>query len=462
MTARGHKIQYPIAIDEKGAVVRALPLKRESIDGHIYRCHLCGELMRPALGKHNTNHFRHLGSPCKYEDWLHKGAARLFIQEFQTCLDNDIPFYYDAPIQSACNHACLLKGHENCSAHIQTRKVDLTKKYVRVYLEKTVNVAGADWRPDILLESEDGKQLWVEIFVTHSDARKKNKASIIEIKIDSVDDYAVFYNHYLKASERIQSYNIDFFEPVKSIIHPPCDNVFVYSNNGKRSSYTIDEGLQFYLDSNHPPLAQSFVCAMMLNKAGGHYNEVSSRATIIPSLTTAELTWILDQRSLFHRHERSIFSLSNEASCFKCIHRKTTVANKGSRDSDSYRQCDYCSHGLSSEGNPFGPAIYCNKKQILPKNAPANCYSFKIRSDNDNEHMKTIYCEITQNQVDSYSKGCENYEPTNSLGLIPNEDLFSFLPSDRKICALIELWNKLTPLILFEEVDGRRSFLKTD
>lgn len=192
------EILYPAALDENGDKVEAETLTREEAVRHQYRCLNCREPMIPVLKNvARVKHFRHLGDVCRHCDYLHSYAEEVFIEEYQKCLDSGLPFYLEFSVPVRCNHACVLKDHNDCKERYNRVTVDLTKEYRNIKKEYRVKVSDNSVRiPDILLTSEDGKSLWVEICVTHEVTETKQKqGKIVEIKITSEEDVKMFREH---------------------------------------------------------------------------------------------------------------------------------------------------------------------------------------------------------------------------------------------------------------------------
>ncbi len=117
------------------------------------------------------------------------------MEEYQKCLNEGLPFLLESKRQVRCSTSC---SAWDCREHYTRVTTDLTKKYTKASLEQRVSIDGHSRRPDILLESDEGDQLWVEIWVSHeSDQDKKKENAIIEIKIVSEKDTDAFHEHRL-------------------------------------------------------------------------------------------------------------------------------------------------------------------------------------------------------------------------------------------------------------------------
>ena len=102
-------------------------------------------------------------------------------------------------------------------AHKNTAVVDLTKIYKSIKREYRVQVDDHFRRPDILLTSDTGEQLWIEIWVTHDTTVEKRKdGHIVELKIYNEKDLEQIRNHKLvKTTENelaVRLFNVEFDE----------------------------------------------------------------------------------------------------------------------------------------------------------------------------------------------------------------------------------------------------------
>jgi hypothetical protein len=87
-----------------------------------------------------------------------------------------------------------------------------------VKLETNVNVEDGRYRrPDILLTSDSGEQLWIEFWVKHETSEeKRNDGHIIELKITSEKDLEQIKNHKLTKTVdnelAVRLFNVEFGE----------------------------------------------------------------------------------------------------------------------------------------------------------------------------------------------------------------------------------------------------------
>ena len=162
------EVQYGYAyLDDSETMVRIKDIDRAFCNHHTFRCPDCRGEMYATFGAVQVDHFRHNGGKCDYNNYLHTVSERVFMEEYLLCLEKGIPFIIDMMLPVVCNPVCV-KFQQPCGKKYIHKKIDLTEKYTKVSLERRVEVSDERFRrPDILLESEDGEQLWVEIWVRH-------------------------------------------------------------------------------------------------------------------------------------------------------------------------------------------------------------------------------------------------------------------------------------------------------
>lgn len=203
-------IQYSFAlIDESEDYVNISDIDRAFAAEHKFRCPCCNKEMYATFGPIKVPHFRHNGEKCDYDNYLHAIAEDYFLKEFSACIDQKQSFLLDYTLPVKCDQKCIV-DRNICGVLKQERSIDLAQKYTRISREKRVSVDGSFRRPDILLESEYGEQLWVEIWVKHKTVEDKRKqGNILEIKISYEGDLEQFKEHHLKESERVHYYPQD-------------------------------------------------------------------------------------------------------------------------------------------------------------------------------------------------------------------------------------------------------------
>ena len=250
MDNKGNKleIQFPAAIDEKGHYINVKTLIKETCSGHTYSCPRCNNAMAPVLGEVRVHHFRHLGKICKRDDYLHGCAEAAFMEEYKRCLDEGAPFYIEIPALAWCNQSCVLKDDINCDARNIRTMLDLTSKYRIIKKEERVQTTDDSFRrPDILLQTEDGKaSLWIEFCVTHAvDEIKQRTGRIVEIRITSESDIdTIIRGHRIIQSDDkehwVKLYNIGltvYKEPMGTT--PPCEKFYLFTKHYYSESFKL-------------------------------------------------------------------------------------------------------------------------------------------------------------------------------------------------------------------------------
>lgn len=212
-------VEYGFAFqDESEVVVSIDSLTRDSSVGHKYFCPHCHSEMYPTFGLIQEHHFRHNGAPCKHDNYLHSVAEILFQTEYLKCLESAEPFIIELHSRVSCDRNCIEKKNRLCTSFHNTTNIDLTKIYSNVKLETNVNLAdGRFRRPDILLSSNTGEQLWIEIWVKHETTEeKRSDGHIIELKITSEKDLEQIKNHKLTKTVdnelAVRLFNVEFGE----------------------------------------------------------------------------------------------------------------------------------------------------------------------------------------------------------------------------------------------------------
>lgn len=224
-------------VDESQQTVSIAEIDRAYTYLHRFYCPHCHNEMYATFGEVQAPHFRHNGDKCQHGKYLHDLAEHVFYEEYTKCLDNGLPFYLELRIPRPCNNACVLKKHADCKEHYLQKTVDLTKEYTLISLETRVDIDERFRRPDILLESLDGKQLWVEIWVSHETEEDKRKdGRIIEIKIDTEKDLEKIRQHKI-----IQSEGEDLAVRIFSIDTNGADELFMDDDDLPVSSYPCEQ-----------------------------------------------------------------------------------------------------------------------------------------------------------------------------------------------------------------------------
>ena len=171
---------------------------------HTFNCPCCGMRMEAILGDERAWHFRHFGSPCNPNDYLHSTAEQVFFEEYLRCLDEGKPFIITVFSEIRCVENCSINDKQDCLKRFKEQTINLTEMYSKISPETRVIIDDRFRRPDLLLESETGKQLWVEIWVSHrTEENKRKDGDILEIKIESKEDIQRIRTHNLVQKDRL-------------------------------------------------------------------------------------------------------------------------------------------------------------------------------------------------------------------------------------------------------------------
>ena len=261
-------VQYGSALlDDTQHVVVIDSINREESKGHIFLCPHCRERMYPTFGPKYVPHFRHLGQKCKYSNYLHDLAKRVFMEEFERCLIDEKPFLLELHSPTKCERDCLVKNKKQCKKY-DTITVDLAKIYTSITLEQIIHFDDHSRRPDILLKTDDGKQLWIEIWVNHeTELDKREEGHIIELKINSEKDLIQFRNHHItqsKDDERaVRVFNVDFadYTDAVTIKKHNCQNCHNYEARPSIINSTFKRSQNYYQKYTPPvkPIKQRSV-----------------------------------------------------------------------------------------------------------------------------------------------------------------------------------------------------------
>ena len=174
------------------------------IKKHSFSCPCCGLEMMAVLGSIRAQHFRHFGTKCDPNYYLHSTAEQVFYEEYKKCLDEGKPFIITVFSEIRCVEACLINNKQDCPKRFKEQTINLTEIYSKISPETSVKIDGRSRRPDLLLESKTGKQLWVEIWVSHrTEENKRKDGDILEIKIESKEDIQRIRTHNLIQKDRL-------------------------------------------------------------------------------------------------------------------------------------------------------------------------------------------------------------------------------------------------------------------
>jgi hypothetical protein len=180
------EIQYKYALSGDGSFIdinSVTPSERKD-----YVCLSCGGIVRPILGEVNRKHFRHkVSSECSNETYLHKMGKLLFQKNYEECLESDTGYRLAYESLVSCDYC----KHGPCGITTELRTFDLTVAFKSVFVETRDD----SLIPDLMLTTESGNKIYIEIAVTHKcSAEKINSGTkIIEFLIQTEDDLKIWF-----------------------------------------------------------------------------------------------------------------------------------------------------------------------------------------------------------------------------------------------------------------------------
>lgn len=189
-------IKYSFAKNECGEIVEIDKVNNEN-RGAVFLCISCNSELIPRLGSKKAHHFAHKSLVnCSGETYLHNLAKKLFIQEYKSCLDSQIPFDLEYESVNKCSflEEKRSQSFECQSKSCQTRienKFNLISSFTEIYEEKR----DGDFVPDIMLfDPKRNEKIYVEMAFTHDCEKEKidSGTKIIEFKVRSEDDLIIF------------------------------------------------------------------------------------------------------------------------------------------------------------------------------------------------------------------------------------------------------------------------------
>lgn len=211
------QIQFRYALDENGNVVSIDDVPIEySKRGRYYFPGTEAEMIA-RKGKKVAWHFAHKdGNPGALETYLHNTGKYLFKQVFEAAEK----FTISLPAKAVCVHSgeCPVEERYPCHFHDYT-SFDLKKYYDKCEIEKDYVVGEETFRPDVLLVPKNPKHppVFVEVFVSHESTYEKRNsgAKIIEIKLESEEDFRLIEKCHISSAKKIKLYGFDAKKEVR-------------------------------------------------------------------------------------------------------------------------------------------------------------------------------------------------------------------------------------------------------
>lgn len=256
-------IKYKYALSEDGRVLSINKLSEE--DRRDYECLGCGNILRPVLGKIRQKHFRHkINYDCSLETYLHRMGKKLFLETYENCLKQGIPYIIEYSVPVICDYC----KHGPCEKDNEKSTFDLTKAFTILSEEKK----DVGLIPDVLLRTESGEKIYVEIAVTHKSSSQKVNSGIriIEFLLEGEDDLDIFKKTKISFfHDAIETFNFNP-NPIKKKLKNRCHkeiSYFTVLKNGKCKINTvaihefdrIKGTSQHYIEQVSSPSSYSFV-----------------------------------------------------------------------------------------------------------------------------------------------------------------------------------------------------------
>ena len=224
------QIQYEYAINDSHQLFHIKDVTPDIRKKESFTCPGCGLKMLARLGQQRIHHFVHDGQPCGLESYTHKVGKLIFFHRYRDALETGSPvnIYADVPIM--CDHCSL----GPCTLEHQFKKMDLTKRFEFIDIEKKLNDSLI---PDILLTDNEGTQIFVEIHVTSPCSKEKLQSGkpIIEIHLESPEDFHILLADPIQVYDKISFFNFPWIKRKAS--QQECgknlQNVFIVYPSGK-------------------------------------------------------------------------------------------------------------------------------------------------------------------------------------------------------------------------------------
>jgi hypothetical protein len=214
-------IKYQYAINSIGKIVNAVDLIASiEVRSKTYKCLSCGNILIPVLGEKIKKHFRHKADiqvQCSPETYLHKLGKSRFYDIYNSCLDEKLPFWIEIEVKQKCK---FQKQFQHiCSSREGKEMFDLTQFFKKIDPEIKDN----DFIPDLLLTSDKGKKIYIEIAVSHKSTQRKIHSGIriIELAISQESDLNIIDRKILSESDKVIFFNFNR-EQIKNFCYGQC------------------------------------------------------------------------------------------------------------------------------------------------------------------------------------------------------------------------------------------------
>lgn len=247
-------IKYRYAYNLLDKIVDVTQLKKQELKNEdVFKCLGCNNILIPVLGEKRQKHFRHkIDINCSFETYLHKLAKTIFYELYNNCLLQNEAYTIEIEQEKICNYY-EAEFLFSCNLNTVIQTFDLTKYFLSIRLEQKED----SFIPDLLLISQTGDKLFIEIAVTHFLSREKVNSGyrLIEIDIKNEDDLEIINNKHLARGEKVKFFNFKALT-IRDFCRGQCHNqfkpysycnleyeYFVVFNNGKSAllSLNLDE-----------------------------------------------------------------------------------------------------------------------------------------------------------------------------------------------------------------------------
>ncbi|MBW4565702.1 MAG: hypothetical protein KME32_32400 [Mojavia pulchra JT2-VF2] len=214
-------IKYQYAINSKGRTVNAVELIANiEVRSETYKCLSCGNILIPVLGEKRKKHFRHKADieiQCSQETYLHKLGKIRFYEIYSSCLSEILPFWIEIAVKKKCQYQKQFQSI--CPVMNSKETFDLTQYFKNIKLEKKDNY----FIPDLLLTSDKGDKVYIEIAVSHKSTQRKIHSGnrIIELAISQESDLNILDRRILSESNRVIFFNFKR-DQIKNFCNGQC------------------------------------------------------------------------------------------------------------------------------------------------------------------------------------------------------------------------------------------------
>ncbi len=175
-----------------------------------FTCLGCGKAILSKRGKIKRHHFAHVAEQegaCSFETYLHKLGINKFIDAYKKRIEENKEFVLEVAKGEICHKSECPYGRKNtCDNITGYTKISLLPKYSSY--EREVRDGG--FIPDILLSTEDGQKIYIEITVTHpvQESKIESGIPIVEIKLKSEADITMLEEGFLsQRNKQVKMYN---------------------------------------------------------------------------------------------------------------------------------------------------------------------------------------------------------------------------------------------------------------